>query len=229
MFPLRTERLELRPFTPADVAAMEKVYGDPEVMRYVDSGEPKSPEQTRRELDAYIDHQNRHGFSFWAVCLRASGEVIGDAGLYMNGADVELGYTFARAVWGQGYGSEAARRCVEAARELGLTRLIAQVRAQNHASVAILRGLGFVHEKPVVAYGQPYEQFALESVSRARPGGSGRTMSEEKPAGTPPRDEETAGEGLDEAGQREAQAEDPTAPDRGFEDIEQAQTERSDD
>src|SRR3712207_2312029 len=98
----------LRPFTEDDVDAMHRVHGDPGVMRHVGDGAATDLDGTRAMVRAYNDQQAAAGYSFWA---RATGEVIGDAGLYPVDGDpgaLELGYTLGRAWWGRGYASEAA-------------------------------------------------------------------------------------------------------------------------
>ena len=161
-FPLRGPRLDLRPFTATDAADAQRVYGDPEVMRHVGEGGPASEEQTAVMLADYAAHQARHGFAFWAVIERASGQLIGDAGLEVTAEGVELGYTLARAWWGQGLATEAAQRCVQAAfGPLGLTRLVAVVDPANPASAAVLGRLGFREERVVTAHGRPHRLFAL--------------------------------------------------------------------
>ena len=144
-FQLRGPRLDLRPFTADDAAAARRVYGDPEVMRFVGDGDPVSPLRTAQMLADYAAHQARHGFAFWAVIERASGELIGDAGLEVTGQGIELGYTLARDRWGRGLATEAGRLCVEAADgPLGLRRLVglptSRTRPRRGARPARLRG-----------------------------------------------------------------------------------------
>src|SRR4051812_23175294 len=100
--PLRTDRLELRPFTDADVPAMHRIYGDREVMRYVAIGVVSDLARTQAILREYARRVALDGRGFLAVVDRGSGEVIGDAGLDQRNApvhEVELGYTLARAWW----------------------------------------------------------------------------------------------------------------------------------
>jgi ribosomal-protein-alanine N-acetyltransferase len=61
-----TERLHIRPFTPADLEAIHTVYADPEVMRYIPGG-PCDRAGTLTRLQSLIEHQEEHGFSKWAV------------------------------------------------------------------------------------------------------------------------------------------------------------------
>ena len=130
--PLRTERLVLRTFTPADLPAIGRVYGDPEVMLEVGEGRPADAPTVAQMVRAAVDHQARHGYSVWALAERESGELIGDAGLYRRGDEVELGYTLGHAWWGKGYATEAARACLDAAfGDAGLTEVIALVTPAN--------------------------------------------------------------------------------------------------
>jgi RimJ/RimL family protein N-acetyltransferase len=159
-FPLLSERLLLRPFARADAPAAHEVYRDELVMRWVGMGPVTRPEQTAAMLAAYIEHQKKYGFSFWAVILRDSGQLLGDAGFYRRGDRVELGYTLGREHWGQGYGTEAARACVAAAFEgLGIGQVEALVRPENAASAAVLGKLGFEAHDRVFVHGAPHVRF----------------------------------------------------------------------
>jgi ribosomal-protein-alanine N-acetyltransferase len=162
-FPLLSERLLLRPFEHSDAFAAHRVYSDELVMRWVGTGAVTRPEQTEAMLNGYMEHQRRHGFSFWAVVARATGKLIGDAGLCTRGDRVELGYTLGREHWGRGYGTEAARVCVAAAFDgLGLGELEALVRPENPASVAVLEKLAFEARGRVVVDGAPHLRFVLK-------------------------------------------------------------------
>jgi ribosomal-protein-alanine N-acetyltransferase len=162
-FPLRGDRLDLRPFAASDAAAAHLVYGDPEVMRHVGEGGTTTPERTAQMLAHYAQHQARYGFAFWAVIERGTGELIGDAGLEITAHGVELGYTLARTAWGRGLATEAGRLCVEAADgPLGLRRLVALADVGNPTSSRVLEKLGFVADGVVEAYGRPHRRFLRE-------------------------------------------------------------------
>jgi [ribosomal protein S5]-alanine N-acetyltransferase len=166
VLPITTDRLVLRGFEPADAPAILAVYGDPEVMRHVGEGHAVDLAGAETMLAEYIEHQRRHGYSFWAVVERASGALIGDAGLYSADAEVELGYTLGRAWWGRGYATEAAQACLDAAfGELGLRSVIAVADPANPASARVLEKLGFAEEPPRIAYGRMHRTFR----ARGRP------------------------------------------------------------
>jgi RimJ/RimL family protein N-acetyltransferase len=151
-------RLLLRAFTPADAPAAHRlIYGDPEVMRHVGTGPLADLTATRELLAAYAAHHADHGFGFWAVEERATGALVGDAGLERTlRGEVELGYTLARGAWGRGYATEAGELCVAAARELGLGELVGVVDVGNPGSVRVLEKLGFRPAGERIAYGRPH-------------------------------------------------------------------------
>ena len=70
-------------------------------------------------------------------------KLIGSAGISRDGDDVELGYWIARAHWGQGYATEAARAVLSQARALGHKQLVASHFVDNPASGRVLRKVGF--------------------------------------------------------------------------------------
>jgi RimJ/RimL family protein N-acetyltransferase len=172
--PLTTERLLVRAMSEDDVAALHAdVYGDPEVMRWVGDGPLASVEQSRELVRRYVRTQEERGWSFWAVVDRASGVVIGDAGLWPlddRGPQVELGYTLARAWWGLGLATEAAEAVAAAAfADLRLDEIFALVDAQNPASARVLEKLGMTRVGPHTAYGRPHWRYRLRAADQPSP------------------------------------------------------------
>jgi [ribosomal protein S5]-alanine N-acetyltransferase len=172
-----TARLRLRSFTRADAEAAHRVYGDPDVMRYIEAGRPAAAqEDSRAMIDAYIEHERIHGFSFYAVIEAETGVLVGDAGLYRrerDGREVELGYTLGREWWGLGYATEAARACLEIAfGRVGLDQVIALVIPDNRASIRVLEKVGMSRVGPRFAHGREHVLFRLER-SGFRSGGGG--------------------------------------------------------
>ena len=156
MLPIRTERLTIRAFTLDDVPGIHAaLYADPSAMHFI--GGPHSLERTRQGIAGYVDHQRAAGYSFWAVVLEETGELIGEAGLYpMNGSgpDIELGYALGTPWWGRGYATEAARAILHAAFEnLGVERVVAVAKRENTDSLHVLDKLGFRMEGERDAWG----------------------------------------------------------------------------
>jgi [ribosomal protein S5]-alanine N-acetyltransferase len=145
MDPLETPKLLLEPLTISDYPWVIALYGDPEVMRYIGSGQPRGEQQSRERLDWFLDQARRLGFGYWMVRDRASREPVGGAMLMVRtpGAKVELGFALARTAWGRGLGTEAARALIDHAFEaLGVTDLEAFTDPDNTASGAVLRKAG---------------------------------------------------------------------------------------
>lgn len=150
-----SDRLQLRHLVESDLDAMHAVFGDPDVMRF-------GPGVQTREwiagwLARRIDEYDRRGYGLWAVAVR--GSTIGYCGLTwfpdINGrTEIEIGYRLARASWGHGYATEAARLARDHAFDaLGLRRVIALVDPGNVASIRVAVKLGMRHEADVMLAG----------------------------------------------------------------------------
>ena len=146
MQPIVSARLLVRPYAIDDVAAMHAVLlGDERAMALV--GGALDPEQARTSIAQSIAWSERDGLGFGPVVERASGRIVGEAGLVPfggHGPEVELGYAFATACWGRGYATEIGRRLLdEAFGVLGLERVVAVTKECNAGSRNVLRKLGF--------------------------------------------------------------------------------------
>lgn len=100
---------------------------DPAVSRYL--GGVRSAEETRAYLAASVAHWDQHGFGLWVLRTRA-GAFAGRAGvrqIIVGGApEVEVAYTFKRAVWGRGLASEITKALVTLGfRQLGFRHWLA--------------------------------------------------------------------------------------------------------
>lgn len=134
---LTTPRLTIRPFVLADLEALHAIYGDPEVMRYVD-GDYTSLQATRTALVNHIEMHEKDGFAFWAV--ERAGELVGEVGFGRLGEQVEMGWTFGRAHWGNGYATEAGEAALKRA---PAAKLLAAIHPENKSSARVAEKLGF--------------------------------------------------------------------------------------
>jgi len=162
--PIETERLRLRPFISDDVQIAFSWFSDPLVMQFTPSGPDSSVLQTAARIANYQNHQSEHGFSKWVIIERASDRRIGDAGLLISPEHgwIDFGYRLARPFWGQGLATEAAWAWIgKAFGELKLNRLTAIVHPGNHASVAVLKKLGFRAEGLALSLGMSVNVWAL--------------------------------------------------------------------
>jgi [ribosomal protein S5]-alanine N-acetyltransferase len=150
----KSERLCLRHFHIADLDQICAVFCDPEVMRFGPG--PQSRAWVQDWLRGCLeDYYCKWGFGLWAVQLTSESRVIGFCGLTrfddIDGqSEIELGYRFARAHWGHGFGTEAAQIVRDYAfQSLGLPRLVSIISAENGPSMRIAEKIGFHHEKDV--------------------------------------------------------------------------------
>lgn len=149
---LETERLRLRRLTMDDLDDLAAIYRDPEVRRFFPEG-VLSRAETREELQWIVEAYHReYGFGLWATILKETGEFIGRCGLLpwtIEGrAEVEVAYLLARAHWGRGLATEAARAILAHGFEtLPVARLICLIDADNAASIRVAEKLGMTFER----------------------------------------------------------------------------------
>ena len=176
---LETERLRLRMPSMHDLDALARIYADPEVMRYLGSGQTATREQTAQSIRTTMARWYDDGFGMFFVDRKEDGALVGRVGLLVWDAEawkpttraravgpveLEVGYVLGREFWGLGYASEAATAARDyALRELQAERLIALIRPENTASKAVARKLGMEHERDIVLDGGAAELFALKA------------------------------------------------------------------
>ena len=143
---LETERLILRPYRESDFADVHDYASDPEVTRHLRWGPNAAPETLSflRRAIAGIRAPEASQFDL-AVVERASRRVRGGLSLLeRTSGRVEIGYCFARPVWGLGYATEAVRSAVRFAEvRFAGADLFALVASGNPASERVLLRAGF--------------------------------------------------------------------------------------
>ncbi len=151
---IETERLKIRYFREDDIAQYAPIAADEDVMKFV--GGPQTAAQAEVYLAEMIDLASRRGLGRYAVELKSDGALIGFCGFRPADAYIDFGYRYAKRVWGQGIGLEAAR----AVRAYGLDVLNMQnmeagAAVANEASIRILEQLGFRYREELVFDGYP--------------------------------------------------------------------------
>jgi RimJ/RimL family protein N-acetyltransferase len=144
---LETERLIVREWTLADAAALFEICRDAEVMRYIGTGKPyETLDEAEKFLDWAVAYQKEYGFCRWAVLEKSSGKIVGSCGYAYphEMPEAELGYLFARDVWGKGFATETARACLDYGFEkLRFREIIAITDLENVVSQKVLEKIGF--------------------------------------------------------------------------------------
>lgn len=107
---IEPERLLLREMNADDFLALYKVLADAEIMQHYSYAFDEN--KVRNWIARNIERYRVFGFGLWAVCLKETGEMIGDCGLTMqriNGTiRPEIGYHIRGDQQRKGYAAEAA-------------------------------------------------------------------------------------------------------------------------
>jgi RimJ/RimL family protein N-acetyltransferase len=150
---LLTERLVLRRWQESDLEPWAAMNADPQVREHL--GELLTREQSDSSVARFQAEFDARGFGWFAVEVRQTGEFIGFAGLdevdeempVRDEGGVEIGWRLARASWGHGYATEAARAVLTFGFDtLGLTEILALTTAGNVRSQAVMRRLGMTRD-----------------------------------------------------------------------------------
>lgn len=150
MITLTTERLLLRPFTGDDLDEYARICSDPEVMRYIGSGQPLSRAEAWRQIAFLAGHWHLRGHGTWAVVRREDDRLLGRAGLhYPEGwPGLEVGWLLDRAAWGQGYAREAGEASLRHAfTTVGADHVISVIHPANERSLRVAGRLGMRFER----------------------------------------------------------------------------------
>lgn len=155
-YPLRTTRLDLRPYDAGDLDDLRDMHGRPEVVRYL-YWDVQTDDQLRDTLKKKLPRRalrgEGDGLSLLAV-LRETGAVVGEAALFWV-SEVhrtgEVGFVVKPAHQGQGYATEIGAEMLRLAfDELGLHRVVGRLDARNTASARVLERLGMRREAHLV-------------------------------------------------------------------------------
>jgi ribosomal-protein-alanine N-acetyltransferase len=174
---MRTERLLMRRWQPADREPFAAMNADPEVMAHFPAA------LDRAASDAFVDRIEAgfeaHGFGLWALQRLDTGEFVGFTGLSICRFQarftpaVEIGWRLSRSAWGHGFATEAARQALRVGfQEHGLAEIVSFTATGNAASQAVMRRLGMRRDPaedfdhPAVPPGHRVRRHVLYRLSR---------------------------------------------------------------
>lgn len=161
---METARLLAARPRPEDAEGLASVLAEPAVGDWLwpgDLGGPRTAEQTAAIVARDVEAWDRDGWGPWIVRDRATGGVLGRAGLARTRIEdrsvIEVAWLLTSARWGEGLATEAAREGIRAGfDDLGLDELVAIALVENRASRAVMRKLGMVEEREIAHAGLPH-------------------------------------------------------------------------
>lgn len=161
---IETDRLILKPPTPAELDNWYSLLSNSEVMYFI-SETTYTLEEVREKLNEAVHHYEKHGFSFGSVYEKESGRFVGGAGLVYLGYDdsqpeIEVGYALQKTYWGKGYATEIAAGIIHwGLTNLPVKRLLGVTHPGNLRSRTVLEKVGmrflrngYYHGMEVVYY-----------------------------------------------------------------------------
>lgn len=146
---LETERLILRPPLREDFEGVAELLDDEEAARHIGGRMPRTA--AWRNFLQMPGAWAMQGYAMFSVIDKSSGRWIGRAGPWQpeGWPGTEVGWSFLRSAWGQGYAREAAIASIDWAFDhLGWSEVIHSIAPANHASQALARRLGSVNRGP---------------------------------------------------------------------------------
>ena len=163
---LESERMIFRRFTMDDVDHIAVLDGDPDVMRYVADGPPK----TRRDAEegvarVLLNYEKFPGLGLW---IGEEKPRLAFAGWFAlkyipKTVEIEAGYRLMKSAWGRGLATEGARAMLRYGfGECGLDRIVAVTHRGNAASQRVLRKLGLEYRGIGHYYDRDVSYFVIE-------------------------------------------------------------------
>jgi RimJ/RimL family protein N-acetyltransferase len=170
---IKTERLMLRSWKETDKVPFAEINGNYNVMKYFPA--PLSTE----ESDAFVERINAEfeetGIGLYAVEIKKTGEFIGYVGFHRIAFDVpfspnwEIGWRISDKYWHKGYATEAAKACINYAREKRFCdKLYSFTAVPNIPSENVMKRIGMAYEglfmHPALADGHWLKEHKLYSI-----------------------------------------------------------------
>jgi len=178
---LRTERLRLRRWLPADRAPFADLNADPRVMEFMPARlSPAESDALAARIEAHFDQR---GFGLWAVEIAGGAPFAGFIGLSVPRFEaaftpcVEIGWRLAAEHWGRGYATEGAQAALAFGFGiLGLTEIVSFTVPENVRSRRVMERLGLTHDPaddfdhPLLPAGHRLRRHVLYRIARPAAG-----------------------------------------------------------
>jgi RimJ/RimL family protein N-acetyltransferase len=154
-----TERLDLRPIDPDDLAELFTITSDPRTWEHEPTNRHRVPETTKHWIERAAARWQSDGLSYWMIRLRDTpaagqgealrhGQVIGVGGVQRRAdRSWNIFYRLSPRAWGHGYATELGRAAIDAAHRADPDQPVAAwILDHNHPSRRVAERLGLQDE-----------------------------------------------------------------------------------
>ena len=162
---IESSRLKFNVINPNDIDFLYQYYSDPDLTKFLPSGEPYPKNKVVELLGNRIKHWNMHHFGTYLLSLKTSGENIGYCGLeYVKDTEfIDIRYGVTTEHWGKGFAKEASIRSIESGfNDLGLSIIYGAAVPENIASIEILKKIGMKPYEDGNFYDDVVEYYKIE-------------------------------------------------------------------
>jgi RimJ/RimL family protein N-acetyltransferase len=158
---LETERLTLRGHRTEDFEDCARMWGDPDVTRFI-GGKPSTREEVWARLLRYVGHWSVLGYGYWVARERSTGRFVGEFGFAdfkreitpsFEGAP-EGGWVLATWARGRGFATEGVRAILAWA-DQRFSRTVCMIDVGNAASVRVAAKCGYRQWHETTYHGTP--------------------------------------------------------------------------
>ena len=154
---LETERLRLTAPSAAYVDDIFEYARGREFSRYIGAKSPETVDEIARFVRHMIDENEAGQRRYWLVIEKSDGRCVGSMGFIVSAAHqhgvAEFGFGLAERCWGRGIFQEASREIFAFGfQQIGLARIQAIMKADNHRAINGCIKLGFNHEATLHGY-----------------------------------------------------------------------------
>lgn len=145
----KSERLGFRNWNKSDLTNFAKINADLDVMEHFPK--PLTKKETSEFIERLQIHYNNNGYNYFATEILETGELIGFIGLaYQDYKSdftpaTDIGWRLKKSVWGNGYATEGAKKCLEYAfTKLNINHIISIFTETNTKSEKVMLKIGMI-------------------------------------------------------------------------------------
>jgi len=158
-FSAETERLILRRIIREDLEYLERLFTDPEVMRFSLNG-PVHKEKVQEIVEMMLKNEEEYGFDACAIINKESGAWMGFCGLKIstkeNRLEGDFAYRLLKEYWGQGFATEAVKACLDHIFKIfGNIVIKVYVQKENIPSIRVAEKAGMSYGGEATYHGIP--------------------------------------------------------------------------